>query len=110
MKPAAPVTRMFLKVRTCYRAPRLTRHVLVTGGAGFIGSHLVDAYLARGWRVSVVDDLSSGDRHNVDPRAELLVVDINDAADLVEDLRPDVISHHAAQMDVRRSIADPVFD
>jgi UDP-glucose 4-epimerase len=82
----------------------------VTGGAGFIGSHLVDAYLARGWKVSVIDDLSSGNRLNVDPRAELLVVDINDAADVVADLLPDVINHHAAQMDLRRSVADPVFD
>ncbi len=57
----------------------MTRHVLVTGGAGFIGSHLVDAYLARGWRVSVVDDLSTGDRNNVDPRAELHVTDIRDS-------------------------------
>lgn len=88
----------------------MTRHVLVTGGAGFIGSHLVDAYLARGWRVSVVDDLSTGDRRNVDRRAELHVLDIRDAAGLVAALRPDVINHHAAQMDVRRSVSDPVFD
>ena len=46
----------------------MPRHVLVTGGAGFIGSHLVDAYLERGWRVSVVDDLSTGDRSNLNPR------------------------------------------
>src|SRR5436853_6783582 len=85
-------------------------HVLVTGGAGFIGSHLVDAYLARGWRVSIVDDLSTGDRRNVDPRAELHVMDIRDAAGLVARLRPDLINHHAAQMDVRRSVSDPVFD
>src|SRR2546430_5924428 len=108
MKPAAPVTRRFVKVRTCYRAPRLARHVLVTGGAGFIGSHLVDAYLASGWRVSVVDDLSTGDRRNINPRAEFYEIDIRDAP--LEKIRPDVISHHAAQMDVRRSVADPVFD
>ncbi len=88
----------------------MTGHVLVTGGAGFIGSHLVDAYLARGWRVSVIDDLSTGDRRNVDARAELHETDIRDAAALVERLRPDVINHHAAQMDVRRSVSDPVFD
>src|SRR5437763_1933230 len=108
MKPAAPVTRMFVKVRTCYRAARLARHVLVTGGAGFIGSHLVDAYLASGWRVSVVDDLSTGDRRNLNPRAEFYEVDIREAP--LEKIRPDVINHHAAQMDVRRSVADPVFD
>src|SRR5438270_9668645 len=83
-------------------------HVLVTGGAGFIGSHLVDAYLARGWRVTIVDDLSTGDRRNINPRAEFLEMDIRDAP--IERIRPDVISHHAAQMDVRRSVADPVFD
>src|SRR5437667_4479116 len=86
----------------------MSRHVLVTGGAGFIGSHLVDAYLERGWRVSVVDDLSTGDRGNLNPRAEFYECDIRDAP--LEKIRPDVINHHAAQMDVRRSVADPVFD
>jgi UDP-glucose 4-epimerase len=87
-------------------------HALVTGGAGFIGSHLADAYLARGWRVSVIDDLSTGKRENVDPRVELHEADLRSAgaAELVRSLRPDVISHHAAQMDVRRSVADPLFD
>jgi UDP-glucose 4-epimerase len=87
-------------------------HVLVTGGAGFIGSHLADAYLARGWRVSIIDDLSTGTRSNVPPAAEMIELDLRDAraADVVRELRPDVISHHAAQMDVRRSVSDPVFD
>jgi UDP-glucose 4-epimerase len=88
----------------------MTSHVLVTGGAGFIGSQLVDAYVARGWRVSVVDDLSTGDERNVNPSAELHVADIREAGELVARLRPDVINHHAAQMDVRVSVADPVFD
>jgi UDP-glucose 4-epimerase len=90
----------------------MTGHVLVTGGAGFIGSHLVDAYVARGWRVSVIDDLSTGQRENVNEAASLMVLDLRDprAAEAVRDLRPDVISHHAAQMDVRRSVSDPVFD
>ncbi|HKS22166.1 MAG TPA: NAD-dependent epimerase/dehydratase family protein [Thermoanaerobaculia bacterium] len=81
-------------------------HVLVTGGAGFIGSHIVDALIARGDRVTVVDDLSTGDRANVNPRAELRVMDIRDAE--VEAV--DVIVHHAAQVDVRKSVADPAFD
>jgi len=81
---------------------------LVTGGAGFIGSHLVDAYLERGWRVSVVDDLSTGDRGNLNPRTEFYECDIREAP--LDKIRPDVINHHAAQMDVRRSVADPVFD
>jgi UDP-glucose 4-epimerase len=87
-------------------------HVLVTGGAGFIGSHLADAYLGRGWRVSIVDNLSTGRRENVDPRAELFEMDIRDdrAAALIAELKPDIVSHHAAQMDVRRSVADPAYD
>jgi UDP-glucose 4-epimerase len=87
----------------------MSRHVLVTGGAGFIGSHVVDAFVDRGWRVSVVDNLSTGDRRNLNPRAEFHQADIRDT-DLVATLRPDVICHHAAQMDVRRSVSDPVFD
>ena len=87
-------------------------HVLVTGGAGFIGSHVVDAYLARGWRVSVVDNLSTGDRRNVDPRATLHEIDIRDerVGALIAEWKPDIVNHHAAQMDVRRSVADPAFD
>jgi UDP-glucose 4-epimerase len=90
----------------------MSKHVLVTGGAGFIGSHLVDAYVERGWRVSIIDNLSSGKRSNLNPAASFHEADIRDAAtaDLVRELRPDVMSHHAAQMDVRVSVADPVMD
>ncbi len=88
----------------------MSSHVLVTGGAGFIGSHLVDAYLQRGWRVSVIDNLSTGDRRNLNPRASFYEVDIREIDELLDELRPDVINHHAAQMDVRRSVADPLFD
>jgi UDP-glucose 4-epimerase len=87
----------------------MAKHVLVTGGAGFIGSHLVDAYLERGWRVSILDNLSTGNRANVNPRAELHVEDIRNSK-LILSLKPDVVSHHAAQMDVRHSVADPAFD
>ena len=86
----------------------MSRHVLVTGGAGFIGSHVVDAYVERGWRVTVVDDLSTGDRGNVNPRATLVEADVRSAP--LDEIRPDVINHHAAQMDVRRSVDDPLFD
>jgi UDP-glucose 4-epimerase len=87
-------------------------HALVTGGAGFIGSHIVDGYLARGWRVTVIDDLSTGRRENVDPRAELIERDLRDpaTAELLTVLRPDVVNHHAAQADVRVSVADPAAD
>lgn len=87
-------------------------HVVVTGGAGFIGSHLVDAYVERGWSVSVIDNLSTGDRRNVNARAAFHEIDIRDErlGAVIADLKPDIVNHHAAQMDVRRSVADPGFD
>jgi len=86
--------------------------ILVTGGAGFIGSHVVDAYVAAGHEVVVVDDLSTGKRENLNPKAKFHQLDIQDpkVIDLIRDERPAVVSLHAAQMDVRRSVADPVFD
>lgn len=89
------------------------RRVLVTGGAGFIGSHVADAYLARGDEVWVVDDLSSGKRENVPAEAKFIQMDISDPAleDVFRDAGGfDIVNHHAAQMDVRRSVADPRFD
>ncbi len=86
--------------------------VLVTGGAGFIASHIVDAYVERGHDVTVVDDLSSGRRENVNPKAELLVADLRDPK-TVADLRTrkfELVNHHAAQIDVRVSVADPAAD
>jgi len=86
--------------------------ILVTGGAGFIGSHVVDAYVAAGHEVVIVDDLSTGKRENLNPKARFAELDILDprTAELIRAERPDVVNHHAAQMDVRRSVADPVFD
>jgi UDP-glucose 4-epimerase len=86
--------------------------VLVTGGAGFIGSHVVDAYVTAGYEVIVVDNLCTGKRENLNSKARFVELDINDAAtaELVRAERPDVLNHHAAQMDVRRSVADPLFD
>jgi UDP-glucose 4-epimerase len=90
---------------------------LVTGGAGFIGSNLVDALIARGDRVTVVDNLSTGRRGNLDAAldggAELAELDIREAAELAElfaAARPEVVFHLAAQIDVRKSIEDPAFD
>ena len=86
--------------------------ILVTGGAGFIGSHVVDAYVGAGHDVIVVDDLSTGKRENLNPKARFHQLDVADprAIDLVRDERPAVMNLHAAQMDVRRSVADPLFD
>jgi UDP-glucose 4-epimerase len=86
--------------------------ILVTGGAGFIGSHVVDAYLRAGHEVVVVDDLSSGRMDNLPAEARLRRMDIRDPAvrEVIRQERPDVLNHHAAQMDVRRSVADPRFD
>jgi UDP-glucose 4-epimerase len=86
--------------------------VLVTGGAGFIASQIVDAYVARGHSVTVVDDLSSGSRDNVHAKAELLVADLRERA-TIDALRGrgfDIVNHHAAQIDVRVSVADPAAD
>lgn len=89
-----------------------SKTVLVTGGAGFIGSHICDALVAKGHRVLVIDDLSSGRRENLNEASELHVLDIGDqaAAELVRTSGIDVLIHHAAQMDVRRSTEDPLFD
>jgi len=86
--------------------------VLVTGGAGFIGSHVVDTYLAAGHEVLVVDDLSTGHAENLNPKARFEKLDIQDpkVVELIRDERPAVLNLHAAQMDVRRSVADPIFD
>jgi UDP-glucose 4-epimerase len=86
--------------------------ILITGGAGFIGSHIADAHLARGDQVMIIDNLSHGRPENVPAGAEFMELDIRDqaAADLLVDWRPDVVSHHAAQMDVRVSVSDPRFD
>ncbi|HWM90341.1 MAG TPA: NAD-dependent epimerase/dehydratase family protein [Thermoanaerobaculia bacterium] len=91
---------------------RSPQTVLITGGAGFIGSHLADAFLYRGDRVLVLDDLSGGRRENVPAGAELHVHDIRspEAAALVRESGVDVLVHHAAQMDVRRSVENPAFD
>jgi UDP-glucose 4-epimerase len=86
--------------------------ILVTGGAGFIGSHVADAYLQQGHVVVVVDDLSSGSRQNINPGAKFVHLDIRDSRleEVFRSERFDVVNHHAAQMDVRRSVADPQFD
>lgn len=86
--------------------------VLVTGGAGFIGSHIVDRLIQEGHDVAVVDNLSTGKKKNLNRAARFYKMDI--LSPKIEKIfkkeKPDLISHHAAQMDVRRSVADPIFD
>ena len=86
--------------------------ILVTGGAGFIGSHLVDAFVADGHEVVAVDNLYTGKRENVNPRARFVEADIRtpEIEEVVKRERPDVIDHHAAQMNVRVSVEQPAFD
>ncbi len=86
--------------------------VLVTGGAGFIGSHLVDALLARGHRVVVLDDLSTGDGRRVPREARFVKGDVRDPGleALLSEEKVDTVFHFAAQVDVRKSVEDPVFD
>ena len=86
--------------------------VLVTGGAGFIGSHVSDQLIAAGHQVVIVDNLSTGRVSNLNPKAVFYEMDIRspELRKVFEQERPEVISHHAAQMDVRRSVADPIFD
>jgi UDP-glucose 4-epimerase len=87
-------------------------HLVVTGGAGFIGSHIGDAFVERGWRVTVIDNLSTGDRANVNKSATLIEHDLRDpsTSKLIEELKPDVVNHQAAQVDVRKSVTDPGSD
>jgi len=87
--------------------------VLITGGAGFIGSHVADGYLAKGLEVVIVDDLSRGARDNVPAGARFQRVDLRKRAALEKIFaqeKPDVINHHAAQIDVRKAVREPLFD
>jgi len=86
--------------------------VLITGGAGFIGSHIAEAYLAAGWSVTCLDDLSRGKREQVPSGAKFVQADVRDRAafDAIADGRPDVVIHQAAQIDVRVSVDEPALD
>ncbi|MDG6005619.1 MAG: NAD-dependent epimerase/dehydratase family protein [Candidatus Brocadia sp.] len=87
--------------------------ILVTGGAGFIASHLVDRLIAHGHRVIVVDNLSAGQKENVNPKASFYLTDICDAQALEEVFkreRPEIVNHHAAHVNVRKSVEMPVYD
>lgn len=86
--------------------------ILVTGGAGFIASQIADAYIKEGHQVFVLDNLLTGFKKNVNPKAVFIEKDIIDPtlSELFEKEKFDVVNHHAAQMDVRKSVADPAFD
>src|SRR2546422_1761002 len=86
---------------------------LVTGGAGFIGSHVADAYLAEGLDVVVIDDLSRGSRENIPVSARFRQADVRDRSAMnvvFEEEKPELVNHHAAQIDVRKSVSDPASD
>jgi UDP-glucose 4-epimerase len=86
--------------------------ILITGGAGFIASHIADAYIAEGHDVVIVDNLVTGDKQNLNPKAKFIEMDIR--SEKLESIfaaeKFDVVNHHAAQMDVRKSVSDPSFD
>lgn len=86
--------------------------VLVTGGAGFIGSHIVDGLINKGNEVIIIDDLSSGKEKNINKKARFYNMDIQDSNldSVFQKERPDYVTHHAAQKDVRLSVSDPIFD
>lgn len=86
--------------------------ILVTGGAGFIGSHVADLFITQGYEVVILDDLSTGHATNLNPAAKFYQMDIRSpqVREVLEAEKPDYISHHAAQMDVRRSVEQPLFD
>jgi UDP-glucose 4-epimerase len=90
----------------------MPKKILVTGGAGFIGSHVADLFLEKGWEVTIIDDLSTGRRENIPEKAKFHEVSITspETAKLVRDGEFNVLAHLAAQMDIRRSVDDPVFD
>jgi len=86
--------------------------ILVTGGAGFIGSHITDGFISQGHEVVVIDNLETGNPQNINPSAKFYLIDIRaEEVEKIFDIEKfDVICHHAAQMDVRRSVKDPLFD
>lgn len=88
------------------------KKIIVTGGAGFIGSNIADRYLAEGHRVVIIDDLSTGSKANVPAAAIFYEASLGSPkiAEIIEKEKPDIVNHHAAQIDVRKSVSDPAGD
>ena len=87
--------------------------ILITGGAGFIGSHVADAYILRGHEVIMIDDLSSGVKENINPRAQFFEGSVTDEKfieSVISSQKPEVLNHHAAHINVGKSVDDPKFD
>jgi len=87
-------------------------NILVTGGAGFIGSNIVDAYVSKGHNVIIIDNMSTGVKEYINPKAKFYELDVCDAgiSKVFEENKIDLINHHAAQIDLRKSVDDPAFD
>lgn len=104
---------MELQVTVTHPLTTLAKRVLITGGAGFIGSHIADAIIQRGAECLILDDLSSGRREKVPTGARFVQCDVRDEAVVVRtlaDFRPDVVCHQAAQVSVSVSAREPVRD
>ena len=86
--------------------------ILVTGGAGFIGSNIVDAYIEAGHEIAIIDNLSTGKKENINPKAIFHEIDLRDKNihGIISDFKPEIINHSAAQIDVRKSVADPIYN
>jgi len=87
-------------------------NILVTGGAGFIGSQIVDAYIKNGHHVTIIDNMSTGVKEFINPEADFYEMDINDdgISKIFDEHNIDIVNHHAAQIDLRKSVEDPKFD
>jgi len=86
--------------------------IAITGAAGFIGSHIADAYIEQGHKVVIIDNLSTGMRENLNPKAKFIELDVNsnDINKIFSEEKFDILNHHAAQMNIRLSVENPIFD
>lgn len=87
--------------------------IIITGGAGFIGSNVADQYIKDGHEVVIIDNLQTGKKENINPKAVFYNIDIRDSVkirEIFQKIKPDILNHHAAQLDVRKSVKDPLFD